>query len=112
MNWDSIEGNWKDIMGQVRTKWGALTDDDLTAVAGKRDQLAVKLQDRYGYSQDRAEMELDDFSSTLVGREVPGARNSVAGGVPGGRSSASGGLCLSDSYRAMCAMNTEKGEMP
>jgi uncharacterized protein YjbJ (UPF0337 family) len=65
MNWDTIQGNWKQIAGKVKEKWGKLTDDDLTAIAGKRDQLAGKLQQRYGYARDQAEKELDEFSKSL-----------------------------------------------
>ena len=65
MNWDQIKGNWKQVRGKVKEKWGKLTDDDLTAIAGLRDQLAGKLQERYGYQKDRAERELDEFSRTL-----------------------------------------------
>jgi len=65
MNWDQIKGNWKQVTGKVKQKWGKLTDDDLTAVAGMRDQLAGKLQERYGYAKERAEKELDEFSRTL-----------------------------------------------
>lgn len=61
MNWDQISGNWKQFKGKVKEKWGDLTDDDLTMIAGKRDQLAGKLQERYGYEKGRAEKELDDF---------------------------------------------------
>lgn len=65
MNWESIEGNWKQIAGQVKAKWGELTDDDLRGIGGKRDQLAGKLLERYGYAKERTEKELDDFSSSL-----------------------------------------------
>jgi uncharacterized protein YjbJ (UPF0337 family) len=65
MNWDTIKGNWKQITGKVKQKWGKLTDDDLTTVAGKRDELAGILQKKYGYAKDQAEKELDDFSRSL-----------------------------------------------
>jgi uncharacterized protein YjbJ (UPF0337 family) len=65
MNWDQITGNWKQIKGQVKAKWGKLTDDDLTTIAGKRDQLAGLLQQRYGLEKDQAEKELDAFLSAL-----------------------------------------------
>jgi uncharacterized protein YjbJ (UPF0337 family) len=65
MNWDQIQGNWKQVTGKVKEKWGKLTDDDLTTVAGKRDQLAGILQTRYGLAKDQAEKELDDFMTTL-----------------------------------------------
>lgn len=65
MNWDQIQGNWKQVTGKVKEKWGKLTDDDLTTVAGKRDQLAGVLQSRYGLAKEQAEKELDDFMRTL-----------------------------------------------
>lgn len=58
MNWDRIEGQWKQLKGKVTEKWGKLTDDDLDVVAGRRDQLAGKLQERYGYAKDEAEREV------------------------------------------------------
>jgi uncharacterized protein YjbJ (UPF0337 family) len=65
MNWDIIKGNWKQITGQVKQKWGKLTDDDLTVIAGKRDELAGILQKKYGYGKDQAEKEVDDFTTSL-----------------------------------------------
>src|SRR5262249_5556162 len=65
MNWDLVKGDWEQFTGQGKEKLGKLTDDDLTAIAGKRDQLAGKLQQRYGYAKDQAERELDDFVRTL-----------------------------------------------
>jgi uncharacterized protein YjbJ (UPF0337 family) len=65
MNWDQIAGNWKQVKGTVKEKWGKLTDDDLTTIAGKRDQLAGVLQERYGYEKDQAEKALDEFSRSL-----------------------------------------------
>lgn len=59
--WDRIEGSWKEMTGKVKEQWGELTDDDLTVVAGKRDQLAGKLQERYGYAKDKAEHEISAF---------------------------------------------------
>ena len=54
MNWDRIEGNWKQFKGKAKEQWGKLTDDDLDVVEGKRDQLAGRLQERYGYAKDQA----------------------------------------------------------
>jgi uncharacterized protein YjbJ (UPF0337 family) len=65
MNWDQITGNWKQLKGKVKEKWGKLTDDDLTTVEGKRDQLAGILQQKYGYAKTQAEQELDDFARGL-----------------------------------------------
>lgn len=65
MNWDRIAGDWKQFTGKVKEKWGKLTDDDLTTIAGKRDQLAGLLQQRYGYAKDQVEKELDEFARAL-----------------------------------------------
>ena len=65
MNWDQIQGDWKQVTGKVKEKWGKLTDNDLTVVAGKRDQLAGVLQERYGYAKEQAEKELDEFLNAL-----------------------------------------------
>jgi uncharacterized protein YjbJ (UPF0337 family) len=65
MNWDQIKGSWKQIKGKVREKWGKLTDDDLTSVAGKKDQLAGKIQERYGVEKERAEKEIDEWVDKL-----------------------------------------------
>jgi uncharacterized protein YjbJ (UPF0337 family) len=61
MNWDQIQGNWKQFQGKLKEKWGKLTDDDLKIAAGKRDQLAGLLQERYGYAKQQAEKEVDEF---------------------------------------------------
>lgn len=65
MNWDQIQGQWKQLAGKVKAKWGKLTDDDLTTISGKRDQLAGVLQTRYGLAKEQAEKELDDFITGL-----------------------------------------------
>ncbi|MHB2168894.1 CsbD family protein [Alsobacter sp. R-9] len=59
MNWDRVEGNWKEMKGRIKQQWGELTDDDITVMNGKRDELAGRLQQRYGYAKDRAEREID-----------------------------------------------------
>lgn len=65
MNWDRIEGNWKQFSGKVKEKWGDLTDDDISRVNGNREQLEGVLQERYGYAKDRAKQEVDSWSSNL-----------------------------------------------
>ena len=65
MNWDRIEGNWKQFKGKARQKWGELTDDDLDKLAGKRDQLIGKIQERKGIARDRAEREVTEWARTL-----------------------------------------------
>ncbi|MGC6388463.1 CsbD family protein [Ewingella sp. S1.OA.A_B6] len=63
MNKDQTEGNWKQFKGKVKEKWGKLTDDDLTVVEGKRDQLVGKIQERYGYRKEEAEKELKSWET-------------------------------------------------
>jgi uncharacterized protein YjbJ (UPF0337 family) len=55
------EGGWKQFTGKVKEKWGKLTDDDLTAINGRRDQLEGKIQERYGYAKDQVRREIDDW---------------------------------------------------
>jgi uncharacterized protein YjbJ (UPF0337 family) len=61
MNRDQLEGNWKQLKGKVREKWGKLTNDDLDVVNGKREQLLGKLQEKYGIAKAEAEKQLDDW---------------------------------------------------
>ena len=65
MNWDQIEGKWKQYSGKIKEKWGKLTDDDLTTISGKRDQLVGRLQARYGMAKDQAEKQIDEFTRSL-----------------------------------------------
>ena len=61
MNWDRIEGNWKQFKGKVKEQWGQLTDDDLTQINGNREQLEGKIQARYGYAKDQVKKDVDDW---------------------------------------------------
>jgi uncharacterized protein YjbJ (UPF0337 family) len=61
MNWDRVEGNWKQFKGKVKEQWGKLTDDDLDVIAGKRDQLLGRIQQRHGVAKDEAERQIDTF---------------------------------------------------
>jgi uncharacterized protein YjbJ (UPF0337 family) len=65
MNWDRIEGGWKQMTGKVKEQWGKLTDDDMTEIAGKRDILLGKIQAKYGLAKDEAERQVDDFARRL-----------------------------------------------
>jgi uncharacterized protein YjbJ (UPF0337 family) len=58
MNWDRIEGNWKQLTGKAKAQWGKLTDDDVDVIAGRRDELAGKIQERYGVAKDEAEKQV------------------------------------------------------
>ena len=61
MNDDRMEGNWKQFKGKVKEQWGKLTDDDLDVIAGRRDQLVGKIQERHGIARDEAERQIKDF---------------------------------------------------
>ncbi len=61
MNWDRIEGNWKQFKGKVQQQWGSLTDDDLDRIEGKRKELAGRIQERYGKTQEEADREVDEW---------------------------------------------------
>ena len=61
MNWDMVEGNWKQLKGAVKEQWGKLTDDDLDVAAGKRDKLVGRVQQRYGKAREVVEREVDEF---------------------------------------------------
>jgi uncharacterized protein YjbJ (UPF0337 family) len=63
MDWNRVEGNWKQAKGKVKEKWGQLTDDDITQINGKRDQLEGKIQQRYGLAKDMARKDVDDWLS-------------------------------------------------
>ena len=77
MNWDRIEGNWKQVKGSLRERWGKLTDDDLDVVAGHREQLVGKIQERYGIAKDRAEEQLREWEKEQDGRERRRQRDTV-----------------------------------
>ena len=66
MNWDQIEGNWKQFRGQVQERWGKLTDDELDVIKGKRSQLAGKLQEKYGIAKEEAEQQIADFEKSCA----------------------------------------------
>ena len=66
MNWEQVEGKWKQLKGSVKQKWGKLTDDDLDVIAGKRDQLVGKIQERYGITKEEAQKQIDDWRSPGV----------------------------------------------
>jgi uncharacterized protein YjbJ (UPF0337 family) len=61
MNKDIFKGEWNSIKGSVKVQWGKLTDDDLTQINGRREQLVGLLQKRYGYAKDQAEKDIKDF---------------------------------------------------
>lgn len=70
MNWDRIEGNWKQFTGKVKEQWGKLTDDEIHVIGGKRDQLVGKIQEHYGIAKDEAEKQVERFGATFRDEDV------------------------------------------
>jgi uncharacterized protein YjbJ (UPF0337 family) len=61
MNHDRIGGNWKQVKGKLKEQWGKLTDDDLDVIAGRRDQLLGRIQERHGVAKEEAERQVQTF---------------------------------------------------
>lgn len=64
MNKDTIAGNWKELKGRAKQRWGKLSEDRLTEINGKRDQLAGEIQQAYGVSREEAEKQVEDFEKS------------------------------------------------
>jgi uncharacterized protein YjbJ (UPF0337 family) len=71
MNWDQLEGKWKQFTGSARERWGKLTDDDLDAIKGRREILVGRLQERYGMAREEADREADEWSRQLFDKDYP-----------------------------------------
>lgn len=65
MNWDIVEGNWKQFKGKAQQQWGDLTDDELDRIEGRREELAGRIQERYGKSREEAQEEVDNWLDSL-----------------------------------------------
>jgi uncharacterized protein YjbJ (UPF0337 family) len=65
MNWNQIEGKWKQFAGSARERWGKLTDSDWETIAGKKDQLVGRIQERYGVAKAEAEKQAVEWSHAL-----------------------------------------------
>ena len=74
MDWNRIEGNWKQFGGRVKEKWGKLTDDDLAVINGRRDQLEGKIQERYGIAKDQVRSDVDTWLRSLPCEISPQSR--------------------------------------
>jgi uncharacterized protein YjbJ (UPF0337 family) len=61
MNTDQWQGKWKQVKGSIKERWGKLTDDDLDVIAGQRDQLAGRIQERYGIAKEQARKQVEDW---------------------------------------------------
>ena len=78
MNWDQAEGKWKQVRGSLKEKWGKLANDDLDLIAGKRDRLVGKLQERYGIAKEEAERQSDEWIRLVVVEDKKMARKRSA----------------------------------
>jgi uncharacterized protein YjbJ (UPF0337 family) len=65
MDWNRVEGNWKQLKGKIKEKWGDLTDDDLDVINGRREQLEGKIQERYGLAKDQVREDVDDWYQSV-----------------------------------------------
>lgn len=65
MNWDRIEGEWKQLKGRVKEQWGELTDDELDQIAGRQEQLVGRIQKHYGIARDEAEKRVRDWADRM-----------------------------------------------
>jgi len=79
MNWDQVEGKWKQYKGQMKEKWGKFTDDDLNVIDGRREQLVGKIQERYGTAKAEAEKQADEFVKALKVEQTQEERVRTAG---------------------------------
>lgn len=64
-NWEQVAGKWKQFSGQVKKKWGNLSDDELMQVNGRRDVLVGKIQEKYGVAREEANKQIDEWISKL-----------------------------------------------
>ncbi len=76
MNWDRIQGEWKQLTSSMKGKWAKLTDDDVRLIGAKKDALVGKIQERYGILRDEAERQVDEWVSKLPLRRDADARAS------------------------------------
>jgi uncharacterized protein YjbJ (UPF0337 family) len=65
MNWDVIQGKWKQLKGNVKQRWGKITDDEFDQLGGHRDKLVGKIQERYGINKDEAEKQVNDWERKM-----------------------------------------------
>jgi len=79
MNWDQLEGKWKQLKGGIRTQWGKLTDDDLEYMAGSKDKFVGRLQERYGIAREEAQKQADSWLKAQ--NEVNDTRTFGGGGT-------------------------------
>jgi uncharacterized protein YjbJ (UPF0337 family) len=79
MNWDQLQGEWMQVKGRLRERWGKLTDQDIESIGGKKDRLLGALRERYGLEADKATREVEGWMSNLEqkikgNKEKPGEK--------------------------------------
>jgi uncharacterized protein YjbJ (UPF0337 family) len=79
MNWTQIEGQWHQLLGEFKSQWGKLTDDDLATIAGKREQMVGKIQERYGIVKEDAEDQIDAWIAALTHEQKESPQHLGAG---------------------------------
>ena len=81
MNWETIQGNWKQVTGKAKEQWGKLTDDDMDVIAGRREQLAGLIQERYGIAKDAAEKQIAEWevkaTDSWFAKDKPADKTSI-----------------------------------
>ena len=85
MNWDQIEGKWKQAKGSVKQQWAKFTDDDLEYIAGQRDKFVGKLQERYGMAKDDAQTRVDEWAKQQKEQETHKGKPAASEGKTAGR---------------------------
>ncbi len=85
MNWDQVAGQWKQMKGNVKEKFGKLTDDDINVIAGKRDQLVGKIQERYGIAKEEAQRRADEWMNAQAAEPQHVGHGSSNPNNPGNR---------------------------
>ncbi|MCE9531566.1 MAG: CsbD family protein [Planctomycetes bacterium] len=85
MNWSTVQGNWNEAKGKVKTKWGRLTDDDLMQVSGNQDRLVGMIQQKYGIGREKAEEQLNEFLTASDGGMIAKAKEGVQDVVEKGK---------------------------
>jgi uncharacterized protein YjbJ (UPF0337 family) len=65
MNWDQVEGNWKQFKGKAQQRWGKLTDDDMAEIKGQKTELVGHIQERYGLAKEEADREVNEWCQKL-----------------------------------------------
>lgn len=69
MNWDQVEGKWKQLVGSAKQKWGKLTDDDWAFINGSKDKFLGRVQERYGVNKEEAQRQIEEWSATVPATE-------------------------------------------